>query len=368
MDNDLVATVLDLAAAIQQIPAPTFDEARRAEFVRQRFLANGVEEVFLDAAGNVLARLPGKTPGAAPLVVSAHLDTVFSADTDLTLRREADWIQGPGIGDNSLGVAGLFGLLWALRRRHGAALPFSGDLWLAANVGEEGMGNLRGMSALVERFGAAPRAYIVLEGMSLGYIYHRGLAVYRWRIAARTAGGHSWVDYGQPSAIHALAGLIARLDGLVVPQSPRCSLNVGVIGGGSTVNSIAAEAWCLLDLRSEEAAALRSLSAEVEAQAHAANREGVRFSIEEAGSRPCGEIPLDHPLVRLAQRALQAHCVRPLPSIGSTDANLPLSYGLPAVCIGLTLGRGAHTPAERIQTRPLAQGLAALLTLVESLY
>jgi acetylornithine deacetylase/succinyl-diaminopimelate desuccinylase-like protein len=368
MDSDLLADVLDLAVAIQQTPAPTFEEARRADLVRRMFIANGLSEVVSDAAGNVLARLPGRSSAARPLVVSAHLDTVFPTNADLTVQRSADWIRGPGIGDNSLGVAGLFGLLWGLRSRYGALSPFSGDLWLAANTGEEGMGNLRGMTALVERFGDAPRAYIVLEGMSLGTIYRRGLDVRRYRITAHTAGGHSWVDYGRPSAVHELAALIVRLGALPLPQSPRCSLNVGVIAGGATVNSIAADAWCLLDLRSERSDQAERLAGEVAALTAAANRPGVQLSLEEVGRRPAGEIPASHPLVRLAHQAYHAHGVRPVFSTGSTDANLPLSRGLPAVCLGLTTGGGAHTLEERIQTHPLAQGLAALLTLVESVF
>lgn len=201
IDASLSARVLDLAVTIQQIPAPPFGEAQRAEFVRQRFAVEGLEAVSLDALGNVFACLPG-SGRSKPLVVSAHLDTVFPFDTDLKVRREADRIFGPGIGDNSLGVAGLFGLLWALRQERGDQPGLPGDLWLVANVGEEGLGDLRGIRAVVERFKDEPLAYLILEGMAFGQVYHRALGVQRYRITVRTEGGHSWVDYGRHSAIH----------------------------------------------------------------------------------------------------------------------------------------------------------------------
>jgi acetylornithine deacetylase/succinyl-diaminopimelate desuccinylase-like protein len=243
-----------------------------------------------------------------------------------------------------------------------------GDVWLVANVGEEGLGNLCGMSAVVDRFGQDARAYIVLEGMALGQIYHRGLSVRRYEISACTPGGHAWVDFGQPSAIHELAGLIARLCALPMPTQPRTSMNVGVISGGTTVNTIAAQASCLLDLRSEGGQVLARLAQQVEAQIMAGNRASVQFSFKVVGERPAGQIPLSHPLVRLAVRCLEAQGVQPLPHIGSTDANIPLSRGLPAICIGLTTGSGAHTVEEFIHTQPLEPGLAQLLALVDGIF
>ena len=196
MTSPLVQRVLDMACDIQQIPAPTFAEGARAAFVRERFAAEGLAEVEQDEIGNVFGRRPGQSAASAPVLVTAHLDTVFPAGTPLTLVRQPGRIAGPGIGDNSLGVAGLFGLLWALG---GEGLP--GDLYLAANVGEEGLGDLRGMRRVCDRLGARVRATIVLEGMALGHIYHAGLAVRRYRLTVRTEGGHSWLHFGRPSAI-----------------------------------------------------------------------------------------------------------------------------------------------------------------------
>jgi tripeptide aminopeptidase len=361
-NQSFLERLLDLTIAIQQIPAPTFGEAARAALVYDRFKEEGLCDTSIDAVGNVYARLPGKGT-APPLVVTAHLDTVFPEETDLTVHRDADRIAGPGIGDNSLGVACLFGLCWALHSR-----PLPGDLWLVANVAEEGLGDLRGMRAVVERFGAQVKAYLVLEGMSLGQVYHRGLAVKRYEITARTAGGHSWVDFGKPSAVHELAALVQRLDSLQLHTRPRTTLNVGVFTGGTSVNTIASEARCLVDLRSEDMDALESLTIQVEKMIQAANRPGVHVGARVVGQRPAGGIPSSHILVRLGASCLEAVQVRPRLNIGSTDANLPLSRGLPAVCLGITIGGGAHTRDEFIETHPIQKGLTQLACFVEQVF
>ncbi len=365
MSLELANKVIDLAVAIQQIPAPTFAEERRAAFICERFQVEGLSEVSVDALANVYACLPGQ--GSAPaLVVSAHSDTVFPASTDLTIRRDGSLIYGPGIGDNSLGVAGLFGLLWALRQK-GAALP--GDLWLVANTGEEGLGDLRGMRAVVDRFGDGVLAYLILEGMALGQIYHRGLGVQRYQISVQTAGGHSWVDFGKPSAIHELALLVNQVLDLKLPEHPRTTLNVGVISGGTTVNTIAAEAFLQLDLRSESARGLADLASRVERLVQRANRPNVKVVAEIIGKRPVGKLSSHHTLVRLAKRCLEAQGIPDVNlGIGSTDANVPLSRGLPAICVGISRGGNAHTLNEYMDTKPVAQGLAQLLALVEGAY
>jgi acetylornithine deacetylase/succinyl-diaminopimelate desuccinylase-like protein len=367
--NDLTARLLNLAIAIQQIPAPTFHEADRAKFVRLRFAQEGLADVEMDGAGNVYARLGGSGLGRA-LLVSAHLDTVFPSSVDLHFKREEERIIAPGIGDNSLAVAGLFGLLWALRERN---LSLPGDLWLVANVCEEGLGNLRGIRAVMDHFGSnppnlkteiTPLAYIVLEGMALGQIYHRGLGVRRYRVTVRTPGGHSWIDYGQPSAIHELTALSTRIAGLEPPRVPRTTLNIGIISGGSSINTIAAEAMLELDLRSEGVESLEALTGQVEQIIHAARKPGVTVEAEIIGQRPFGELPAEHPLVRLAQDCLRAAGIEPHLDTGSTDANLPLSRGLPSIAIGLTTGGLAHTVNEFINLAPLENGMKQVLQLV----
>lgn len=352
----LAERVLEMACAIQQIPAPTFAEAARAEFVRARFAAQGLADVTVDAAGNVYARRPSRAPASRPLLITAHTDTVFPADTPLTLTRSAGRLHGPGLGDNSLGVAGLFGLLWALEGE-----PLPADLWLAANVCEEGLGDLRGMRQVMARLGGQVKATLVLEGMALGQVYHGGIGVRRLRFTARAEGGHSWLNFGRPSAIHNLVRLGAALTELPVAAHPRTTFNIGTITGGTSVNTIAREAAFDLDLRSADPAALAALIARTEAILEHHNRQGANIEMTVIGDRPSGWLPADHPLVALAARALQAAgCPVTLDS-GSTDANIPLSQGRPCVCIGLTHGGNAHRPDEYIETAPLDQGLAALV-------
>lgn len=362
--SEVVTKVLDLAIAIQRIPAPTFREQQRARFVHERFLGEDLCDVEIDDLGNVYGRLPG-SGSAPPLVVSAHIDTVFPPHTNLEGSRRADKIIGPGIGDNSLGVASLFGLVWLLRDS-AALLP--GDLWLVANVGEEGLGDLRGMRAVVERFDAQPLAYIVVEGMALGQIYHRALAVRRYRITVRTQGGHSWVDFGHPSATHEIAAIIEKLAALPLPAHPRTTLNVGVVSGGTSVNTIAAQAQLELDLRSEEVSVLENLVSQVDSIVRLANRPGIEVTSEEIGNRPAGHISIQHPLIRLARRCIEAQGIQPNLGIGSTDANIPLNRGLPAICVGITTGGKAHTIDEFINTQPVAQGMRQLHTLVRDTF
>jgi tripeptide aminopeptidase len=375
--SNLAKRVVDRAVEIQQIAAPPFGEAARAAFVFEKFRAGGLADVSLDEMGNVFGRLPG-AGSARPLVVSAHLDTVFPLSTDLSVRCEPEKIYGPGIGDNSLGVAGLFGLLWALRQqqpedanRLNTDLP--GDIWLVANVGEEGLGDLRGMRQVVRRFaglagGKGCLAYLVLEGMALGQVYHRALEVQRYRVTVRTAGGHSWVDYGRPSANHELAALIARLTAIPLPAQPRSTLNVGLIAGGTGVNVIAAEACLELDLRSEAGHTLEDLAWQVQLLCQELNRPGVQVTYDVIGHRPTGQLAASHPLVQLAKRTIQSLGLDANLTIGSTDANIPLSQGLPAITLGISTGYGAHTQGEYIHTPPIALGLAQLGMVVKAAF
>ncbi len=363
MTSPRVQSLLDLALQIQQIPAPTFAEAQRAQFLHTRFAALGLECQW-DEVGNLYARLPGKGD-RPPVVLSAHLDTVFPMDTPLKATRTAERISAPGIGDNSLALAVLLDVAQNTLRGN---LPLKGDLWLVANVCEEGLGNLRGMQSVVERFGDRPLAYVILEGMALGMVYHRGLGVQRFRITAQTSGGHSWANYGRPSAIHELARLTAQLDALTLPQFPRTSLNVGVFRGGMSVNTIAAQAVIEVDTRSESEDALAWLGKQVNLLASRANQRGVRIIVENIGLRPSGAIPAGHPLVRLAQQALSAQGITPKLLIGSTDANIPLSHGYPAIGIGVTYGGNAHTLDEYIECPPLQKGLAQLDTLLRRIW
>ena len=363
MDPQLVNQVLELAIEIQQIPAPTFNESKRGAFIYERFIQENLKDVEIDEIGNVLGRLPG-SGSALPIIVSAHLDTVFPSGTDLGCERLAEKIVGPGIGDNAVGLAGLFGLLWELNQQQ---VILNSDLWLVANVGEEGLGDLRGMRKIVNRFADQIQAYIILEGMALGQVYHRGLGVRRFRITVNTSGGHSWVDYGKPSAVHELVRIVTRLLAIQIPEGPRTTMNVGVISGGTSVNTIAAEASLDLDLRSEDVATLDELVNSVEGIFQESQSPDVRVSVELIGQRPVGEISQNHPLIALAVQGLEVVGIQPRLNIGSTDANIPLSLGYPAICLGLTTGNGAHTGDEYINLPPLDLGLKQLLLVIKGL-
>jgi tripeptide aminopeptidase len=355
-----IDSMLELALKIQQIPAPTFGEDQRAEFVRSCFSAEALADVHLDSAGNALARLPGQSSDK-PLIISAHLDTVFPLDTNLAFQRSPEKITAPGMGDNSLGVAALFEILWRLRELR--SIPPC-DIWFVANVCEEGLGDLRGMRAVVDRFGGDVRGYLILEGMAFGHVYNRGTGVRRFRVTVHTAGGHSWSDYGKPSAINELAGLVTRLSAIKLPDTPRTTLNVGKFSGGTSVNTIAPQAQLELDLRSEDEAALQDLIRQVEGLVSAANRPGVSIEKEVIGDRPAGSIRADHPFIRAAINSLQKVEIDPLLTIGSTDANVPFSRNYPAVVLGVTTGGGAHTVNEYIDLPPISKGIKHLMDFV----
>lgn len=374
--TNTIERIIDLAIQIQQIGAPTFHETERAEFVRKLFESEGLRNVEIDATGNVYGRWTtgdGQGADTKPLVISAHLDTVFPFEMDLSIRHEDDKVYGIGIGDNSLGVAALFGILWMLRegRFVSAGAPLSvtsKDIWFVANVCEEGLGDLHGMKSVVERFGADVLAYLVLEGMALGHVYHKAVGVKRYRVTAKTLGGHSWSDYGQPSAVLELSKLIVQLSGLKLPPNPRTTMNVGKIQGGTSINVIPAEAWMELDLRSEGQNELAELVEGVERLIDAANRPDVRMEAEVIGARPAGEISADHPLIHLAQKCLREQGLDGTLTSGSTDANIPLSKGYPALVLGVTKGGGAHTKHEFIETEPIEKGMGQLVRFVEKVW
>jgi tripeptide aminopeptidase len=360
--------VVERAIEIQQIPAPTFHEMERAKFVRNLFVEEGLSEVSIDEVGNVFGCWI--TDGRQmhdnqPLIVSAHLDTVFPMETSLEVKRENGKIYGPGIGDNSLGVAAMFGLLWTLR--DGKFKP-NGVIWFVANVGEEGLGDLRGMKAAVERFGGDVQAYLVLEGLALGHVYHRAVGVKRYRVTARTTGGHSWSDYGKPSAIHELAKLVVQLTSLELPNHPRTTMNVGKISGGTSVNVIASEATFDLDLRSEGEDNLAELISRAEKLIQNASRHDIHVEATVIGQRPAGEMSPDHRLVKLAEECLHDQGLNSILTSGSTDANVPLSKGYAAVVLGISTGGSAHTVHEYINTEPVEFGMEQLVSFVERVW
>lgn len=353
-------SLVEAAIAIQQIAAPTFYEQRRAVYVKNQFQAIGLLNVEMDEFFNVYGWLPSDEPHAPVLLVSAHTDTVFPAETDLTVRNEDGRICAPGIGDNSLGVAGLIQLA---RLMILFALPHDASICFLANTREEGLGDLGGIRSAIKTLGDCVKAAIVIEGMALGRIYHSGIAVRRLKITVTAPGGHSWLHFGNPSAIHSLVRFGSDLTYLTMPDDPRTTYNIGLIEGGNSINTIAPQASCHLDLRSKESAALDWLEAQVRQLADKHTTEAVQFAFETVGSRPSGSIPANHPLVRLACDAHHAIHMTPDLESGSTDANALLAAGIPTVCVGIGYGGNAHLTSEYIETAPLEDGLFQLLLL-----
>ncbi|MEO8607953.1 MAG: M20/M25/M40 family metallo-hydrolase [Chloroflexota bacterium] len=353
--------VIEQGIAIQQIPAPTFNESRRAQYVAEQFKTVGLKDVQIDDFFNVYGLLPGAQK--LGVMVSAHTDTVFDEHTDLQIRRENDLIFGPGLGDNSMGVAGLLGLAKSLQTLK--IIPAC-DIWFVANTREEGLGDLGGMKAAFAKLKPHIGQVINLEGMAYGHVYHAGIAVRRLHITATAEGGHSWLNYGRASAIHGIVELGARITGLRPPQTPRTTFNIGMIDGGQTINAIATKASLWLDMRSEESSTLVAFEQEVRAQVDAVSKPYMPFTIEVVGDRPAGSIAPEHPLVQTAMAVLTRVGIQGTLENGSTDANVPLSQGVPAVTIGVTRGGNAHRLDEYIETQPIADGLRqlVLLTLV----
>ena len=359
----LEETIVQIVA-IQQIPSPTFHELERARYIARRFEEIGLVDVSLDSLNNVFGRLPGSGAGASPLVISAHLDTVFPPGTDLTVHRDGARISGPGIADNSAGLAGLCTVAGALIEHR---LSHMRDIVFVANVGEEGMGDLCGMRAVVERFGENA-TYIVVEGGLFGRLTHQAVGVRRYLVEVTTPGGHSWGAFGTPSAIHVLGRLIASIDSLEVPLLPKSTFNVGVIEGGLSVNSIAGMARMWLDLRSESDEVLLQLEDQVKAkiaeqEARAwVNDTSVQIEMKPVGNRPAGQLDRQTRVVALADEALRLMGLDEVQYIvSSTDANVPLSKGYEAVCLGLARSANAHRPDEYLDVSNLPAGLGQLL-------
>jgi tripeptide aminopeptidase len=337
------------------IPAPPFGEQTRAAWFLDRFHELGLDNPHIDEAGNALAELPGallpyplSSTHTHCTLLSAHLDTVFPAGTDCTPREDGARILGPGATDNGAGLAALLALAAALK--HARIQPATTILF-AANTGEEGPGDLRGMRQLFSprsTYHGRIRAAIALEGSSNTAVVDRALGSRRLRVTITGPGGHSWADAGRPNPILALATALADLAKLKLPQVPRTTLNCGLISGGTSVNSIPESASADLDLRSTaaleldriELAVLNTLSSTID-------HPELRLDVIRIGDRPSGALHPTSPLA-LSLRAVDRHLQLATESrIGSTDANLPLSLGVPALAIGAGgSGWGIHTLQE----------------------
>ncbi len=345
-----------------EIPAPPFKETRRAEEYKRMFEGLGLRNVRIDDVGNVLGERPGLA--AHPhLVFSAHLDTVFPEETNVKTSRAGPVIRGPGIGDDCRGLAVVLGVVRSLNQ---ARVQTQGTITFVATVGEEGLGDLRGVRHLFEHTlkGTIDR-FVSVDGTGLG-ITHTAVGSYRYRVTYRGPGGHSYGAFGLANPIHALGRAIAKISDFQVSRAPKTTFNVGRIGGGTSVNSIAFEAWMEVDMRSADSASLRLMEERFrKAIDQALNEENERWGnrgklsivAELAGLRPAGQIPESSAFVQAAVSVNRALGLPVGLGEGSTDSNIPISLNIPAITIGGGgAGTGAHSLSESFDSTNSWQG------------
>ncbi len=372
-DERTIAEMLELV----QIPAPPFGESARGAWMRERFRALGLADVVVDDVGNVLAHYPatpGNGDGPGPVLVAAHLDPIFPAETALQVRRAQGRIHAPGISDNCRGLAALLAISRALLHAH---IRPAAPVVLAANVGEEGVGDLRGMKHLF-REGAPWRsiqAFISVDGTGVRRIVTRGVGSRRLRVTVEGPGGPSWADWGTANPLHALGMAVGDLARITPVRQPRTVLTVGRMGGGTSVNAIPDSAWLELDIRSEAAQPLHDLEtrvrrilAQATAEANAHRRRGtpaLSLSVESSGDRPTGETPASATLVRAARAATRAIGEVPEMVSSSTDANAPMALGIPAIAMGAGgEAGGTHTLDEWYSNEKGPEGIERVLLTV----
>ncbi|WP_203231174.1 M20/M25/M40 family metallo-hydrolase [Nocardioides caldifontis] len=348
----LARHVLERTVELCAVPAPPLDEQDRADVVRGWWHEDGLADVSQDQVGNLWATLrPGTGPG---LVVAAHLDTVFDREVEHGARRVGDRLVGPGVGDDTVAVAALS----ALDRLLPPTLP--GPVWLVATVGEEGLGNLRGVTAALRDPDRSVASLIALEGNYLGRVNNVGVGSHRIALSLTGPGGHAWEDADHPSVVHVGGRIIADLDAMPRPEG-RTTVNVGTVTGGESINARARHLRLQLDLRAESQDALDALvaSADHVVRSLCAKHE-VAAEVEVIGRRPAGSIDPAHRLVTAAERALESAGVHPRRTAASTDANAAYALGIPAVTLGITTGELTHTEEEWIDVDPIGRGLRAL--------
>lgn len=365
--------VIEQQIRLCEIEAPPFKEGQRAAALRQMFEARGLQNVRIDEAGNVL----GERPGAAPrphLVFSAHLDTVFPEGTNVRTSREGHIIKGPGIADDCRGLAVLIGVIDAL---NAAQMQTPGSITFVGTVGEEGLGDLRGVKHLFnEELKGRVDRFVSVDGAGLG-ITHTAVGSVRYRFVFKGPGGHSYGAFGLANPLHAMGRAVAGIADLQVPAEPRTTFNVGRTGGGTSVNSIPFETWIEVDMRSADKAALDDLHAAVlKAVDEAVEEENARWgrpgvvTVEKrlVGDRPGGQVPATAPIVAAAVSVSRALGLQASLDEGSTDSNIPISLGIPAVTIdGGGRGKGSHSLDEQFDTTDSWQGTARALLLALAL-
>jgi acetylornithine deacetylase/succinyl-diaminopimelate desuccinylase-like protein len=369
------ALLTDKQIQINEIPAPEFGEGPRGEFMKKEFEAAGLK-VQTDKIGNVIAVRPGSNAKDVVLFV-AHLDTVFPAGTDVRVKRNGDRLEAPGISDNSAGLAALLGLARALAE---SRIATTKTIILAADVGEEGEGNLRGIRALVDSYGSRLSAVIAVDGASTDHVTTQGIASRRFEVEIKGPGGHSWSDFGAPNPITALSRAIVRFSSIRLPDDPRSSFNFGIIEGGTSVNSIPARVAVKIDLRSEDDSELNRMESALRDAMQAGIKEEMaampdaridadplEVKFRSLGARPAGKAPDNSPLLEAVQSIERYLGNSSRSERSSTDANIPLSAGIPAIAVGGGgKGGGSHTLTEWYEPAGRELGLKRLFLIALS--
>ena len=348
---------IDQQISICEIPAPPFTETARAEEFRKRLSSLGLTNVRIDSVGNVIGERPGtqpRGPNAPTVVISGHLDTVFPIETDVTVKHVGDTLKSPGIVDDCRGLAVVLAVAKAL---NDANVRTPGTIAFVGTVGEEGPGNLRGVRHLIDNeMKGRVDHFISVDGSGFGVV-NKAVGSHRYRISVIGPGGHSYGAFGMPNPIHALGRAIAKIGDVQVPRTPRTTFSVGIIEGGTSVNSIADTASFDLDMRSESQEALSVLDAQVQQLLKAAVAEEqarwpasqvkLELKVDTIGIRPAGAQPDTIRIVRVAQEAAKQLGKTISLRASSTDANIPIARGVSAVTIGGGgSSGGAHSLAE----------------------
>ncbi len=348
--------IVSLLKQICETPSPTFKEQKRAELIKNMFQEAGFKPQ-LDKVGNVITKVKGGT--GPKVLIAAHLDTVFPDTVDLRVKAQNDKLLAPGIGDNSASLAMLVYMLQNLPEKR----P---QLIVAASVGEEGVGDLYGIRELMKTYQNDVDLVIALDG-HLGTIVSHGVGSKRFEVKLRAKGGHSWGDYPSPSATHALGDIIHNLTHISIPREPRSSLNIGEVSGGTSINAIAQEARFNLDLRSLDKNVLEQLERETKQRIQKVVRQhGVLAEVSQIGDRPTAKSP-NEKLVLLARHVLRQIDIIPRTAASSTDANIPMSLGLPAIAFGVYHGGDAHRLSEWLEPSSLIKGYKAFALLLSEL-
>ncbi len=360
--RDGEAQTIEDQVRLCEIPAPPFKEAARGKAYAEAFRALGLKNVRIDKEGNVLGERPGLA--ARPhLVFSAHLDTVFPEETNVKVTREGGVLRGPGIGDDCRGLAVVLGVIRALDK---AKVQTPGTITFVGTVGEEGLGDLRGVKAIFrETLKGQVDRFVSVDGTGLG-ITHIGVGSLRYRVAFKGPGGHSYGAFGLANPVHALGRAIGAISDFQVPRDPKTTFNVGRIAGGTSVNSIAFEAWMEVDMRSADPASLKSVDANFHKAVDTAlaeenerwNNHG-RLTVEKrlVGDRAAGRTAANSPIVEAAVSVTKTLGLPVTLDEGSTDANVPMSLNIPAITIdGGGRGTGAHALGETFDTTNSHQG------------